>query len=385
MNPEGYLPLEHPPGEAQSDFGEAQFIENGIRYNGYYLNISYPHSNGGYVQLFKSPNRECLLEGLKSIFEHTDGVPTAIWFDNMSPIVKKIHEHGKRELTDVFLRFMMHYGFESNFCNPNAGHEKGSVENKVGYHRRNIFVPIPEFKDLKEYNKELLQLCVKDMDREHYKRRLKIKTLFLEDKAEFLNLPQKQFEVFSSKVAKADNYGKVKFDNRVYSTTPRAAKSEVIIKAGAYDLDILDVDGKHITSHKRLYGEIMESMNWVPYLELLSKRPTALKYTGLYSELPVALKDYLDKSSYDSKKQLLKLFSKITLVSGMDAAITAFTTGLELGVNDSDSIWAIYCRHRAVDAKVPEVKLSDTVPKLNDYLPDISVYDNLIVLGGEPS
>lgn len=30
MNPDGFLPLEHPPGEAQADFGEARFIENGI-------------------------------------------------------------------------------------------------------------------------------------------------------------------------------------------------------------------------------------------------------------------------------------------------------------------------------------------------------------------
>jgi len=219
-NPDSYLPLEHPPGEAQIDFGEARFIENGITYDGYYLNISYPYSNGGYAQLFKSPNQECLFEGMKAIFEHTGGIPFRIWFDNMSPVVKKILEHGKRDLTEGFLRFMMHYGFQSNFCNPNCGHEKGSVENKVGYHRRNMFVPVPEFKDLKEYNKELLLRCDLDMDREHYKGRGKIQKLFLEDKAEFVKLPKRPFEVFTSKFAKADNYGKVKFDKRTYSTSP---------------------------------------------------------------------------------------------------------------------------------------------------------------------
>lgn len=44
-------------------------------------------------------------------------------------------------VSEGFLRFMVHYGFRSNFCNPRSGHEKGSVENKVGYHRRNLFVP----------------------------------------------------------------------------------------------------------------------------------------------------------------------------------------------------------------------------------------------------
>ncbi|NMB33603.1 MAG: IS21 family transposase, partial [Clostridium sp.] len=45
LEKEGYLPLEHPPGEAQVDFGKATFIENGVAFEGNYLNISYPHSN----------------------------------------------------------------------------------------------------------------------------------------------------------------------------------------------------------------------------------------------------------------------------------------------------------------------------------------------------
>jgi transposase len=125
-NTDGFLPLEHLPGEAQADFGEARFIENGVTYDGYCFNMSYPHSNGGHAQLFKSVNQECLLEGMKAIFEHIGGVPTAIWFDNMSTVVKKIKEYGERDLTKGFLRFMMHHGFQSNFCNPNSGHEKGN-------------------------------------------------------------------------------------------------------------------------------------------------------------------------------------------------------------------------------------------------------------------
>jgi hypothetical protein len=66
-NTDGYLPLEHPPGEAQADFGEARFIENGATYDGYYFNISYPYNNAGHTQLFKSANQECLLEGMKAI------------------------------------------------------------------------------------------------------------------------------------------------------------------------------------------------------------------------------------------------------------------------------------------------------------------------------
>jgi transposase len=381
-NTDGFLPLEHPPGEAQADFGEARFIENGVTYDGYYFNMSYPHSNGGHMQLFNSANQECLLEGMKAIFEHIGGVPTAIWFDNMSTAVKRIQEYGKRDLTQGFLRFMMHYGFRSNFCNPNSGHEKGSVENKVGYHRRNMFVPIPEFKDLKVYNKELLLKCDQDMNRMHYKGYGMIKDLFKEDKLEFFKLPHTSFKVFRHEFAKADNYGKVKFDGRIYSTSPSMAGRQVMVKAGAYDIEILDTDCNHIIRHSRLYGKEKESMNWIPYLELMSKRPTALKYTGIYNQLPPILKEYLDKSNYEKKKKALKLFTKMTLATGFDTAVKAFEEGIKLGVSDTDSIWATYCRLTTGTLPEAEVRLPDTVPELKKYIPDIKVYDELIVSGG---
>ncbi len=181
LNIQGHLPLDHPPGEAQVDFGEAQFIENEALYDGYYLNMSFPYSNGGYLQLFKSQNQECLLEGMKNIFQYINKVPTSIWFDNMSTAVKSIKKNGKRDLSKRFERFMLHYGFRSNFCNPNSGHEKGNVECKVGYNRRNFLVPIPKFSGLEEFNKKLLQLCDKDMERKHYIKPETISELYKQD------------------------------------------------------------------------------------------------------------------------------------------------------------------------------------------------------------
>jgi transposase len=119
---DGYLPLEHPPGEAQADFGEAVFVENGKRYQGHYLTLSFPYSNGGYTQLCKGENQECLLTGLKDIFEYIGLVPPTVWFDNLSPVVKKIKKYGVRDKTQGFKRFELHYGFKSNFCNPASGY-----------------------------------------------------------------------------------------------------------------------------------------------------------------------------------------------------------------------------------------------------------------------
>lgn len=125
---EGALPLDHSPGEAQGDFGTADFYENGkLHHEAKYLVLSFPYSNGGYLQLNYGENMECLLEGLVAIFEHIGGVPTEIWFDNTRTIVTEIIKGGGRNITERFQRFSEHYRFKPVFMNPDAGWEKGNV------------------------------------------------------------------------------------------------------------------------------------------------------------------------------------------------------------------------------------------------------------------
>lgn len=102
------------------------------------------------------------------MFEYIGGVPTEIWFDNTKTIVTEIIKGGGREVTERFRRFSEHYRFKPVFMNPESGWEKGNVENKVGYLRRNELVPVPKFEQLSVKNKELLIACDKDMEREHY-------------------------------------------------------------------------------------------------------------------------------------------------------------------------------------------------------------------------
>lgn len=374
---DGFLPLDHPTGEAQADFGKVVFIEKGLKQSGFYLNLSFPHSNGSYFQIFKGQNLECLLTGLKNIFEYMHCVPTRIWFDNLTPVVKSIKKYGKRELTDGFERFSMHYGFEHNFCNPNSGHEKGNVENKVGYNRRNFFVPIPEFNDMDEYNKYLLKQADMDMDRKHYKKDIHISSLFEQDKTAMRKLPEKSFEVCRLEKAKADLYGKVRLDGKyTYSVSPNYAKQEVWLKITHDKVYILNENYKTIVTHDRLYGDQTESMNWLPYLELMAKRPTALKYTTFYSMLPHALQEYFDDCMPEDKKSGLKVLSKILTENPVDLAQEVFLETDSNGFRDEDSLMATYYRKTKGVLEMQDIGLSDNIPELKPYNSDISVYDN---------
>jgi transposase len=380
---EGYLPLEHAPGEAQADFGAAQFIEKGTLYDGFYLTISFPHSNGGYTQLFKSENQECLLEGLKSIFEHVNGSPREIWFDNASTIVNAIRREGERDINKGFERFMLHYNFISNFCNPNCGHEKGSVENKVGYTRRNHLVPIPKFNDIQEFNRELLIKCDKDMQRKHYKKPGTIEELFAEDKKALTPLPTVPFEVYRLERVKADNYGMVKYNSKKYSSSPSFLGRQLWVKAGAFEVTLLDDNYRVIIKHPRLYGKQKESMKWAPYLELMAKRPRAIKYTGFFKELPIELQDYLEKCDLTAQKAALQVLSRMVKNSDIGTATHAFIDTLKRGLNDPDSIWSNFTRLTSGSYETELTKLPLKIPELSPYQVDTSIYDDL--LGKEES
>ncbi|WFF72467.1 hypothetical protein P6M73_14485 [Proteiniclasticum sp. QWL-01] len=214
------------------------------------------------MQLFKGQTFECLAQGLIDIFHHIGGVPRVIRFDNMSTAVKAIKAYGEREVTDNFRRLQCHFGFESNFCNPNSGNEKGSVENYVGYSRRNYFVPVPEMTDLVMFNRELLPKCDKDLKREHYKLERLVSDLFEEDKIKLKPLPQYPFEVSKHVLCRTNAYGMAKFATNSYSTGGHLARRDVTLKVGAHTVTVLDPAQGEVVTHPRLYGKHKESMYW---------------------------------------------------------------------------------------------------------------------------
>lgn len=378
--PECFLPLDHPEGEAQVDFGKADYTENGLLISGSYLVVSFPFSNTGYWLLFPGETAECLLEGMRLIFKYIGGVPTRIWFDNASSMVIKVKEGGERVLTESFLRFKNHYGFSAAFCNPGSGHEKGHVENKVGYVRRNMLVPIPDFKNLQEYNKLQLVCCDDDMNREHYKKGLLISELFAQEKPAFLPLPAVEYEVCRYDSALADSYGKITLEKgtRTYSTMPAMAGTNVRVKQTALHVYILDAQLKPVVTHKRLYGKQKESMDWLPYLSQLAKRPGALKYTPIYKMLPDSLQQHLQTVTKSDCGKILKTIAELTKRNSFELAIDSVSKTIAKGVSDHDSIVAMHNRLHTLDVVLPNIKIPEEMPTLPVNTHGGSNYDSLM-------
>ena len=382
---DGYIPLIHKPGEAQADFGTADFREQGRLWEkAKYLVLSFPYSNGGYLQLNYGENTECLLESLVAMFEHIGGVPAEIWFDNTSTIVTSIIKGGGREITDRFRRFSEHYRFRPVFMNPESGWEKGSVENKVGYLRRNELVPVPEFQSLSSKNRDLLAACDEDMQREHYeddKGRL-ISELFEHDRAALLPLPSVPFDTALYMSATTNKYGKFTLEKgkHIYSASPSFSEGIVQLKITSSEVIVMDSDLHEIVRHRRLYGDERESMDWIPYLRHIARRPRSLKNSGIYGMMPEAMQAYMDQCENSERGKILKVLAELTERSGFDSALNTVSEAVRLHAADPDSLQSLYRRIYTDVPVLPPLEPSEGIPdmKIIQFPGDLSDLDAVL-------
>ena len=364
----GHLPLVHHPGEAQADFGQAAFYEN-EKYHpeGKYLVLSFPVSNGGYLQLNYGENMECLLEGLTTMFEYIGGVPTEIWFDNTSTIVTGIIKGGGRNITERFQRFIEHYRFKPVFMNPDSGWEKGNVENKVGYLRRNELVPVPRFGSLEAFNADLLPACDADMEREHYEddRGRYISELFLDDRKALLPLPSVPFDTAGYLTVQTDNYGKFTLDKgkHRYSVSPDYSLDTVRIKLTSSEVIVMNTDEHVIVRHRRLYGDERESMDWVPYLKYISSKPRSLRNSGIYEMMPEIMQRYMDRCENSERGRILKILAELTDRSGFESALSTVEEAIQYNATDPDSLMNLYRRTYADVPLLPPLDRDSGIPK----------------------
>src|SRR4051794_18098278 len=140
---EVFVPLAHPPGEAQVDFGEAEVILDGRPTKVAVFVMTLPYSDALFCCAFPRECTEAFLEGHARAFAFFGGVPRRISYDNLKIAVAKITGGRQRRVTDEFLRLKSHHLFEAHFCPVRRPNEKGHVETLVGFARRNFLVPVP--------------------------------------------------------------------------------------------------------------------------------------------------------------------------------------------------------------------------------------------------
>ena len=370
---EHYVKLNHAPGTAQADFGEFVGIDPDIGKKTKYkfLVLTFPHSNGHLCRVLPSENAECFLEALKSMFEEIGGVPTAIWFDNLTTAVSDILEDGDRNLTGAFKEFQWHYRFKAIFCNPGRGHEKGHVEKKVGYIKNNWFSPPPVIDDIQEYNAELRPKMKDDRDRKHYSKDRLISELWQEDKDKLLVLPSDSKEVFRTKIATANKYGEVKVKGNTYHVPQAQHRQKLLLKIYWHKILVLDEHGEEqITSFPRKYNMDLEEIDWQGEFSIYRDKPRALEHAAYLEPLPGNVREYLLPESLQERKNrieiLLDLLDDYT-INEIDQALDKALKQEHLEIDYLEALLANQPEESSqADSWTPD-KVAEWRPPLKEY------------------
>ena len=277
-NQEVFVPLVHPPGEAQVDFGYALVKMNGQLRKVAFFVLALPYSDAVFVQAFDRECTETFWEGHVQAFGFFGGVPRRITYDNTRVAVSKILGGGKdRQLTRGFLQLKSHYLFNHHFCRIARGNEKGVVEGLVKFTRLNFFVPVPQVRDMAELNAYLRQRCTEDQQR-----RLRGQTgtkaqLLVEDRPAFLPLPATRFEACRQVSTTASSLSLVRFDGNDYSVPVEWAHHPVVAKGYCQEV-VLCAAGGEVARHGRIWEAEKVCFEPLHYLALLERKPGALDY-----------------------------------------------------------------------------------------------------------
>jgi transposase len=273
-----YLPLEFDPGtDGQVDWGEAIVFIAGERVTVQLYIMRLCYSRRMFVMAFPAQKQEAFFEGHVQAFHYFQGVPRRITYDNLKAAVKHILEGRNRQEQESFIVFRSHYLFESHFCTPGQGNEKGRVEKGVGFARRNFLVPIPQVASFEELNAFLLAACRADDQRRVDRQPLTVGEAWEQEKPYLLPLPEKDFECCVTRAVTLNPYSQVEFETNRYSVPTDQAYPNLVLKVYPFRIDILYLD-EVLAQHPRCYDRQQDVLDPLHYLPLLEQRPGAFEH-----------------------------------------------------------------------------------------------------------
>jgi len=339
---EVFVPLTHPPGEAQCDFGQAWVILAGQRHKAALFVLTLPYSNARFGCLFPRECSEAFLEGHVRAFAFLGGVPQAIRYDNSRLAVIDCLGGHRRRVSAGFLRLQGHFAFASQFCSVRRAQEKGHVENGVGYVRRNFLVPLPAADDWETLNTQLTTACQREWSRPAPRGGLRTAELLQQERRAFLPLPAEPFEASRREVVTINTLSLGRFDTNDYSV-PTAYAHRTLSVSGTIDRVRFVWRGAVVAEHARCWDKHQVVLQPLHYLALLEQKPYAFDHARPLAgwTLPTpcgALRRRLEEA--DPAEGTRKYIRVLRLLESwpLSAVTEAVTAALQLGAIDPDAI-----------------------------------------------
>jgi transposase len=260
--------------EGQVDWYEAWAEIDGEERKVYLFCMRSMASGGAFHWAYPHASQQAFLEAHELAFAYFAGVFGELRYDNLSSAVKRILRGSQREETERFIAFRSHWGFESEFCTPGQGHEKGGVEAENGYYRRNHLVPLPKVASWAELNEFLLSESKRDEQRVIGDRSHTVGAGMCLEREHLLPLAEEGFQLASIHFPMVNASRCARVLTNFYSVP---APVGCVVEAKVYAAEVeLWHEGKCIARHDRCFSRQQKVLDLEHYLDVLSRKPGAL-------------------------------------------------------------------------------------------------------------
>ena len=331
MESDGFAELEWAPGSAQVDFGQARAVVAGVERVVHFLVVSSPYSNMRWVVALPGETSERVCQGLLWIFERMGMAPRVVVFDNATGVGHR-RPDGTAARTRLFSLFCAHYGFEPRFCDPYSGHGKGSVENAVGFVRRNLMVPMPSAESFQTLTRVWLDECERVAGSDHYRHGVPVIELFEAEKDHMLPLPGVRFDPCDWRSVKADKTGAVTIDANRYLAGPKWRSMRLQAGVRVFEIELRGPDGETITTLERIWGHSAKTqVDPASLLAIIARKPRIWGESPIRNDFPETVRVLLDRMDARTRSNLLDDIRAVAADCGFAATVKAVETVINAG------------------------------------------------------
>jgi transposase len=271
-----FLKLHFAPGQcAQVDWGSAGFLPVGNtrrRLSFFVMVLCY--SRRMYVEFTLAQTQEHFLACHQHAFEYFHSVPAEVMVDNCKTAVLSHPLGAPAVLHPRYLDFARHYGFAVKACGPFKPHEKGRVENGVGYCKKNFLagLQLASLDALNAAGRQWLDQVANV--RVHAETHQKPQDLFELEKPQLRPLTVRPYDLATVSTVSVSRRCRVRLDSNHYSVPPRHANTTLTLKAYPDRLCLYHQD-QLVAEHPRSYERHQDFEKPEHVQELLSQRRQA--------------------------------------------------------------------------------------------------------------
>ncbi|MDE2254396.1 MAG: IS21 family transposase [Betaproteobacteria bacterium] len=287
-----FVPLSFALGEAfQFDWSDEALVVGGVFYKVQLAHLKLCASRAFWLVAYPSQGHEMLFDAHTRSFAALGGVARRGIYDNMKTAVDKVLKGKGRIVNARFAAMASHYLFDPDFCNVASGWEKGVVEKNVQDSRRRIWIEAGtrRFASFIELNAWLGQRCRgiwADTQHPEHKTFTVAEMLELEQ-AHLMAMPE-PFDGYVEKLARVSSTCLVVIARNRYSVPCEWAGHMVSTRLYPSRVDVAAGD-MLIASHTRLASVGQIGYDWQHYIDLVQRKPGALRNGAPFLDLPPAL------------------------------------------------------------------------------------------------